>query len=204
MERRKQAQEEFKAQRERANADSSAQDAENTSALDSLLEKLRNGDGVGRKARRNRRPSVAAKQSSPLAISAESLPETARTGDDAADLARDMLARLKNDGFETLSPSSPTRSSTASRSSTRRSRRKLDTTEFSGIAEELTNSPIFNIQEPSFDESQELEEAEAQEDEEEPPGGGEALEVDGGDDEQSVLTEAPSETLVDESHSTTS
>ena len=203
MEKRRQAAEDAKVQREKALADASSQDPDTSSALDSLLDKLRNGDGVGRRARRNRRPSASVKQSSPLALSAEGLLEAARSGDGAADLARNMLAQLKSDGFETLLPSSPTRSTT-SRSSTRRSRRKLDTTEFTGIAEELNSSPIFNIQEPSFDESQELEET--HEDGDEPPEDGDGVTAEGepGDDEQSVLTEAVSDTLVDESHSTTS
>jgi cytokinesis protein len=71
------------------------QDHENSSVLDNLLEKLRNGDSVGRWPRRARRT---------MDIPISTIP------DDAAEVARDMLARLQSNGFEafgTLSPVEP-------------------------------------------------------------------------------------------------
>ncbi|KAK7693112.1 hypothetical protein QCA50_002678 [Cerrena zonata] len=100
-----------------AATDATTQGVNVTSTLDPLLEKLRSGDGVGRK----RRSSLAIKR-------------------------LDKLARLsgKSDSFDVISPSSPTRTN-ANSSITRRSKRNMDTTE--GIAEEMNSSPIFNIQE---------------------------------------------------------
>ncbi|KAJ7752130.1 hypothetical protein B0H16DRAFT_816985 [Mycena metata] len=72
---------------------------EDDDVLDTLLEKLRNGDTVNRRTRKNRfgsdkRPSV------PQSLNSDG--ETPA----AADVARDMLARLQSDGFVT--PASPT------------------------------------------------------------------------------------------------
>jgi cytokinesis protein len=102
QEKRKQAAEENRANRQKALDASASLENEDTSVLDNLLEKLRNGDTVGRKARRARAiPDGQSK--SPLAL----IPEGALpgTGGDAADIARDMLARLKSDGFEAFAPS---------------------------------------------------------------------------------------------------
>lgn len=188
MEKRRQAAEQAKAQRQQAAANATTQDVEDTSALDSLLEKLRTGNGVGRKARRSR-PTASNRQAAPLTLDAESVLEAGSSGDNTADIARDMLARLKSDGFNAITPSSPT-SSTTNRS-TRRSRRKLETSGFKGIAEELGTAPIFNLQEPSFDDSQENDE---------PPG----EETEGGEDLLSVVSigaDASSETVTDDSQS---
>lgn len=103
VEKRKLAAEEMKANRQKALEASSAQENEDTSALDTLLEKLRNGDTVGRRARRAR-PSAEPRPAIPLTLS---LDETSG-GTDTADIARDMLARLQSDGFEAFTPSSPT------------------------------------------------------------------------------------------------
>lgn len=65
---------------------------EDASVLDNLLEKLRNGDIVGRRQRRTR-PSVD-RNEAPLPLSF----------DGSVDIARDMLAQLKSDGFETSHP----------------------------------------------------------------------------------------------------
>jgi cytokinesis protein len=78
------------------------QDHENSSVLDNLLEKLRNGDSVGRWPRRARRtmdiPITAIPGREGLANS---------PGDDAAEVARDMLARLQSNGFGALGSFSP-------------------------------------------------------------------------------------------------
>lgn len=97
MEKRRQAADEIKASRQKAQDE--AVPNEDDDVLDTLLEKLRNGDTVNRRTRRNRsgndtRPSV------PQSLNGD--------GDTpaAADVARDMLARLQSDGFVT--PASPT------------------------------------------------------------------------------------------------
>lgn len=108
--------EESKASRKKALEEVS--ETEDTSVLDSLLEKLRNGDTVGRRARRPR-PS-AENPNSNLSVDL-SLPRPAL---DTADVARDMLARLQSDGFATTTPTSPTSPSFAPR----RRRRRLDLT----------------------------------------------------------------------------
>lgn len=97
IEKRRAAAEENKANRQKAQ--DAAVPNENDDVLDTLLEKLRNGDTVNRRTRRNRsgadrRPSV------PQSLNVEG--ETPGT----ADVARDMLARLQSDGFVT--PASPT------------------------------------------------------------------------------------------------
>lgn len=139
MEKRKQAAEQAKANRDKAKANAPGDDAENTSALDSLLEKLRNGDNVGRKARRTR-ASAANRPSTPLDLSAASLlASSGRT--DTVDIARDMLARLKSDGFEALVPTSPTASTAP-----RRTRRRIR-----GISEDLEGSPLLQMDGMSVD-----------------------------------------------------
>jgi cytokinesis protein len=114
LEKRKQAAEESKANRIKASEETT--EVEDTSVLDSLLEKLRNGDTVPRRARR-RRPS-ADNSNANLSLDL-SLP---RPAVDTADVARDMLARLQSDGFATTMPVSPTSTSFAPR----RRRRRLE------------------------------------------------------------------------------
>jgi cytokinesis protein len=97
---RKQAAEESRANRQKL-LDSSP--IEDDDVLDNLLEKLRNGDTVGRRARRAR-PSVESHPAVPSTLNATgSAPAV-----DTVDIARDMLARLKSDGFEAFTPTSPT------------------------------------------------------------------------------------------------
>ena len=105
VEKRKQAQEEMKVNRAKAREAASAQDLEDTAALDNLLEKLRNGDSVGRRMRRGR-TGAAARTPEPLTVSTEG--SINGGGTDTADIARDMLAQLKSGGFETFVPTSPT------------------------------------------------------------------------------------------------
>ena len=142
-EKRKQAQEELKATRERARAEASAQETEDTSILDNLLEKLRNGDSVGRK-RRDRQKIDRRGPTAPLDLNPENLLASG-TGNDTADLARDMLARLKSDGFDTTTPTSPTSSGPPRRSR----RRPPPSTSFKGIAEELEGAALAHVEEES-------------------------------------------------------
>ena len=105
QEKRKQAAEETRANRQKALDASATLENEDTSVLDNLLEKLRNGDTVGRKTRRAR-PTQDNPRNVPFSITADG----SILGNDTADIARDMLARLKSDGFEAFAPplSSPT------------------------------------------------------------------------------------------------
>lgn len=94
VERRKQALEETKAQRQKA-MESSAIDEESNTVLDNLLQKLRNGESI----RKNKGPGRQVKPHPPIPITLN-LESGNQTGD-AADVARDMLARLQSDGFVT-------------------------------------------------------------------------------------------------------
>jgi cytokinesis protein len=103
-------------------------ETEDTSVLDSLLEKLRNGDTVGRRARR---PRPSAENSNSNVSVDISLP---RPAIDTADVARDMLARLQSNGFTAATvPTSPTNTSFAPR----RRRRRLDLDSISNVGGEL-------------------------------------------------------------------
>jgi len=96
-EKRRMAAEELKAARRKAQEEAS--ENEDTSVLESLLEKLRSGENVGRRPRRVR----------PGVVSPALTVDTTASFDkeDPAGLARDMLARLQSDGFAALPPNSP-------------------------------------------------------------------------------------------------
>jgi cytokinesis protein len=90
-----------------------SQEADETAALDNLLEKLRNGDNVGRRARRTR-PSAASVSTRELPLlqlpdKDKDLPPISALGGTTADIARGMLEQLKTNGFvsETFTPLSP-------------------------------------------------------------------------------------------------
>ncbi|KAM6500748.1 hypothetical protein JOM56_003762 [Amanita muscaria] len=82
-ERRKQTQEEQRAQRQKAQSEVDSTESEDV--LDSLLEKLRRGDGIGRRTRGRTRTNDGEREM--------------EGGDDTANIARDMLAQLQSDGF---------------------------------------------------------------------------------------------------------
>jgi len=109
MQKRKQAMEESKMTRQKAQEASAngttGQEEEDTSVLDTLLEKLRNGDTVGRRAGRARR-AAENRPAIPSCLNTDGTP--APDANDAADIARDMLARLQSDGFQAFTPTSPT------------------------------------------------------------------------------------------------
>lgn len=103
---------------------------EDDAVLDNLLEKLRSGDTVTRRARRVRpkpdtRPIVP-----PLDTS---------TPLDTAIVARDMLAQLQRNGFGTSIPPSPNISSAPRR----RTRRKTDFGDFDSQSDLL--SPVVSL-----------------------------------------------------------
>ncbi|CCM06758.1 uncharacterized protein FIBRA_09056 [Fibroporia radiculosa] len=128
MEKRRQVAEESKANRQKLAEEAAAIDDGDHAVLDDLLEKLRNGESAGRKARRNR--STVSRPPPPLALSADALLGTAPSGNDTVDIAKDMLARLKSDGFETVPPVSQ---STSSSQTARRSRRRQESHSFDSI-----------------------------------------------------------------------
>ena len=117
QEKRKEASDQAKANRIKAQeaASNAPPGEEDTTVLDNLLEKLRKGENPrrARRARPGERPAV------PISLDIDTS-STAGPGADTADLARDMLARLKSDGFEAFPPSSPLPGQS---SSTRRPRR---------------------------------------------------------------------------------
>jgi len=98
LEKRKQAQEEIRANRQRA-LDSEPVN-EDSDVLDALLQKLRNGDTVNRRTRR-KRPAADSR-----AVPQSLTPEGSSAGDTTASIARDMLAQLQSQGF--VSPASST------------------------------------------------------------------------------------------------
>ena len=137
VEKRKQAAEVQRANREKA-MEASANNEDND-ALDSVLEKLRSGSTAPRKSRRARpgtssRPRPAVPQT--LAVDQNA------TGE-AADIARDMLAQLQSN-FPMPSPSP-----TASVPSTRRRRKRIDT---SGLDEEMLLSAAIVDEETDSEE----------------------------------------------------
>ncbi|THH07256.1 hypothetical protein EW146_g9373, partial [Bondarzewia mesenterica] len=124
VEKRKQAAEELKLNRAKAREAASAQEVEDTSVLDNLLEKLRNGDSVGRRMRRTRN-NTGARPSEPLSLDTDTI--IGGVGNNTADIARDMLAQLKSGGFEMFVPTSPTISASAPPPTTRRRRLRAGT-----------------------------------------------------------------------------
>lgn len=142
---RRKAAEEAKANRSTKNAGGAVEGGVDNAVLDTLLEKLRNGDSVGRKSRKNRRVngSAAAPRRKSVnekdAIGAAFEPSLPEAGDKTADLARDMLAALKSDGFEAFTP---TTASTPGRPGRRSRQRRRVVTEFG--TEELIGSPTFS------------------------------------------------------------
>lgn len=112
VEKRKQAAQEMKEHREKVAATVNNESAD---VLDSLLEKLRNGEGVGRKSRRTRGPTEI-QPAVPLTLQLDS----SEVNDTAADIARDMLANLQSDGFVAPIPSPTAATNTSTRRRTRR------------------------------------------------------------------------------------
>jgi cytokinesis protein len=101
--------EEAKANRKKVTEEAQAQEAEESAALDNLLEKLRNGDNVGRRTRRTR-PSAISTREPTLPTPDKDTPPVSALSGTTADIARGMLEQLKTNGFvsETFAPLSPT------------------------------------------------------------------------------------------------
>ena len=142
---RRKAAEEAKVNRSMRSAETE-KTGEDNAVLDNLLEKLRKGDSVGRKSRKNRRAngksSVAAqtKEVDAEASTVSALPPLPEGADKTVDLARDMLAALKSDGFETFSSTSSTPRPARS---ARRARQR--TRGFSEFGEPSPLSPSFSV-----------------------------------------------------------
>jgi cytokinesis protein len=107
---RRQAAEDAKANRKKAAENALSQEAEETAALDNLLEKLRNGDNVGRRARRARPSAISTKESTLPPPPDKDVAPASVLGGTAADIARGMLEQLKTNGFvsDSFAPMSPT------------------------------------------------------------------------------------------------
>ncbi|KAH0830475.1 hypothetical protein J3R83DRAFT_1923 [Lanmaoa asiatica] len=111
MEKRKQAMAESRLHRQNAQEQSGPREEDNA-VLDNILEKLRNGDTIGRKARRTRPTKPEGKPSVSLITNGTA---------DTAHIAQNMLAALQADGFVNGPPSLPSSpTSTAPRRRTRR------------------------------------------------------------------------------------
>ncbi|KAF9519877.1 hypothetical protein BS47DRAFT_1370603 [Hydnum rufescens UP504] len=96
LEKRRQQAEQARATR--AQASEGVDDHKAQEDMDTLLSKLRAGDSVGRKTRRNRVAGNGSKSNVPSA--ARLVPQLTGPGvGEAADIAKDMLAALKMDGF---------------------------------------------------------------------------------------------------------
>jgi len=117
LDKRRQAAEDARANRKKVTEEALAQEAEETAALDNLLEKLRNGDNVGRRARRARPSAANARELTlpPPPVKDKDLPPVSALGGTTADIARGMLEQLKTNGFvsETFTPLSPALASSA-------------------------------------------------------------------------------------------
>ena len=113
MEKRKRAAEEARSTRKKAaTEDALAQEAEETAVLDNLLEQLRNGNNIGRRARRARPSAISTREPASPPPDKEVSPISA-FGSTTADIALGMLERLRTDGSvsESVVPTSPTAAS---------------------------------------------------------------------------------------------
>ncbi|KAG6865861.1 hypothetical protein C0991_010942, partial [Blastosporella zonata] len=126
VEKRKQTLEEQRLAREKAQ-DEKVPD-ESSDVLDSLMEKLRNGDPISRRAARRQPAAASAQPSAPLSLTLEN---TLPSGDDTANAARDLLAQLQSNGFKPPSPITTT--------APRRRRRRTDTASPGG---DMPGSPL--------------------------------------------------------------
>jgi cytokinesis protein len=129
VEKRRQQHEDLVASRTKA-ANSPTTESQEASVLDDLLDKLRSGDTVAGRRTRRQRPGAPSRTPGPLTL------PTGGEGD-AADIAKDMLARLKSDGFDAaLAPLSPGPTTGKRRSRPRRGSASA------GQGDEQSNGPV--------------------------------------------------------------
>lgn len=105
--------------------------------MDTLLDKLRAGDSVGKKNRRNR--GAAGRQS--ISIAPRIAPQVTGGSGEAADIAKDMLAALKKDGLTSPSatPNVPSSQVTKPRRSRLRGSLRGEKGEDAGSSVDLIN-----------------------------------------------------------------
>jgi cytokinesis protein len=106
LQKRKQAAEQAKLERQRIQEAAKANEDDESTGYDALLDALRKGE-VPRSARRTR-PRDRNAAPTPLSLD---IPGGA-SGDDAANRARDMLAMLKSDGLDSFNLASPSTATT--------------------------------------------------------------------------------------------
>ena len=154
IERRRRAAEEARATREATVTKGSSTETARED-MDTLLAKLRAGDSVGRKTRNRSKLSAPAKSRT----SVTTVPEVMEEGEDkkdsdAADIAKNMLAALKMEGFTTsAAPAASSTSPNASQTYTPRRTRLRAGMRISGSVS-LT-SPML---EPTFEAEQTIQE----------------------------------------------
>jgi len=126
-EKRRIAAEEMRAARQKAQEEAS--ENEDTSVLDNLLEKLRSGENVGRRARRTR-PNAATST-----LTVDTAPSFDR--EDPAGAVRDLLAQLQSEGFAAPRKENPF-------SASRRNRRRPAGLEVTPESPSELDSAVYN------------------------------------------------------------
>lgn len=111
--------------------------------LDDLLDKLRSGDAIAGRRTRRQRPGPASRTPGPLTLPIGGEGDT-------ADIAKDMLARLKSDGFDAKAPLSPKLGLSKRRRPRRNSMNDRQATEVEG--DQLSNEPLSPTNSTTFDE----------------------------------------------------
>lgn len=110
--------------------------------MDTLLDKLRAGDAVGKKNRRNRSAGRQQSISGALRIAPQ---VTGGGSGEAAEIAKDMLAALKKDGSNATPPGTASNVSSSQVTKPRRSRLRgslrVDKGEDTGSSVDLANPP---------------------------------------------------------------
>lgn len=115
---------------------------ENEDVLDSLLEKLRRGDAIGRQTRRTRRRPPVLPSFDVDGMTTEGV------GEETAKLARGMLAQLQSDGFFVPTvPSSPTTSKAGSGRHRRRRGEGMSSGTDKEMLETIVSEEIMEVEE---------------------------------------------------------
>lgn len=114
--------------------------------LDDLLDKLRSGDTIAGRRTRRQRPGPPSRTPGPITL------PTGGEGD-AADIAKDMLARLQSDGFDAKVPLSPRLGTGRRRPRPRRNSGGGEVSNEKNEGDRLSNAPLSPT-ESTFDEDQ--------------------------------------------------
>lgn len=154
LQKRRQQQEELKATKAKA-VEPSATENQDTSVLDDLLDKLRSGDTIAGRRTRRQRPGPPTRTPGPIMLSSG--------GDgDAADIAKDMLARLKSDGFDAKPPPSPRPGVSKHRPRPRRNSASGEQVNETTDGDQLSNEPFSPTMSTTFEEESASSELEGQ------------------------------------------